>query len=171
MECLKFLHLHYGRFKHTATASIYLTMLLLKVFNPFILSLSICVYVCVSRSLALALSPCTFLCLCLVLLSLPVSFIYVSLYVFILSVSVFDVSPSACPPMSPQVKYKEWFDRDLKGQKPHYNPADCLSFKHTQAASTLASQVRTHASTHTRKHTHMHTHAHAYTHTHTFSHA
>uniref|UniRef100_A0A8C2Z643 Nebulette n=1 Tax=Cyclopterus lumpus TaxID=8103 RepID=A0A8C2Z643_CYCLU len=40
-----------------------------------------------------------------------------------------------------QVKYKESFDRDLKGQRPHYNPLDCLSFKHTQAAAALASQV------------------------------
>uniref|UniRef100_A0A3P8RZK8 Nebulette n=1 Tax=Amphiprion percula TaxID=161767 RepID=A0A3P8RZK8_AMPPE len=43
--------------------------------------------------------------------------------------------------LSLQVKYKESFDRNLKGQKPCYNPLDCLSFKHTQAAAALASQV------------------------------
>lgn len=37
----------------------------------------------------------------------------------------------------PQVKYQE-----LKGQRPRYNPLDCLSFRHTQAAAALASQVR-----------------------------
>uniref|UniRef100_A0A3B4VQD2 Nebulette n=1 Tax=Seriola dumerili TaxID=41447 RepID=A0A3B4VQD2_SERDU len=41
----------------------------------------------------------------------------------------------------PQVKYKESFDRHLKGQRPRYNPLDCLSFKHKQAAAALASQV------------------------------
>uniref|UniRef100_A0A3B5BKR9 Nebulette n=1 Tax=Stegastes partitus TaxID=144197 RepID=A0A3B5BKR9_9TELE len=41
-----------------------------------------------------------------------------------------------------QVKYKESFDRNLKGQKPRYNPLDCLSFKHSQAAAALASQVK-----------------------------
>ena len=41
----------------------------------------------------------------------------------------------------PQVKYREKFDQDQKGQKHQYNPGDCLSFKHTQAASALASQV------------------------------
>uniref|UniRef100_A0A673AX82 Nebulette n=1 Tax=Sphaeramia orbicularis TaxID=375764 RepID=A0A673AX82_9TELE len=41
-----------------------------------------------------------------------------------------------------QVKYKESFDRHLKGQKPCYNPLDCVSFKHTQAAAALASQVK-----------------------------
>uniref|UniRef100_A0A665VJU1 Nebulette n=1 Tax=Echeneis naucrates TaxID=173247 RepID=A0A665VJU1_ECHNA len=39
------------------------------------------------------------------------------------------------------VKYKENFDRQFKGQRPQYNPLDCLSFKHTQAAAALASQV------------------------------
>ena len=39
------------------------------------------------------------------------------------------------------MKYKESFDRHLKGQRPRYNPLDCLSFKHTQAAAALASQV------------------------------
>uniref|UniRef100_A0A669AUY9 Nebulette n=1 Tax=Oreochromis niloticus TaxID=8128 RepID=A0A669AUY9_ORENI len=41
-----------------------------------------------------------------------------------------------------QVKYKESFDRQLKGQKPQYNPLECVSFKQTQAASALASQVK-----------------------------
>lgn len=41
-----------------------------------------------------------------------------------------------------QVKYKEGFDKLLKGQRPRYNPLECLSFKHTQAAAALASQVR-----------------------------
>lgn len=40
-----------------------------------------------------------------------------------------------------QVKYKESFDRQLKGQKPQYNPLECVSFKQTQAAAALASQV------------------------------
>uniref|UniRef100_A0A3P9P1J4 Nebulette n=1 Tax=Poecilia reticulata TaxID=8081 RepID=A0A3P9P1J4_POERE len=40
-----------------------------------------------------------------------------------------------------QVKYKESFDRLLKGQRPRYNPMDCVSFKHTQAAAALASQL------------------------------
>lgn len=40
-----------------------------------------------------------------------------------------------------QVKYKENFDRHLKGQRPSYNPLDCLSFRHTQASGALASQV------------------------------
>ncbi|MEQ2197958.1 hypothetical protein XENOCAPTIV_005673, partial [Xenoophorus captivus] len=40
-----------------------------------------------------------------------------------------------------EVKYKESFDRQLKDQKPCYNPMDCVSFKHTQAAAALASQV------------------------------
>uniref|UniRef100_A0A3Q1JFV9 Nebulette n=1 Tax=Anabas testudineus TaxID=64144 RepID=A0A3Q1JFV9_ANATE len=43
--------------------------------------------------------------------------------------------------LASQVKYKESFDRQLKGQKPCYNPLDCLSFRHTQAAAALASQV------------------------------
>jgi len=52
------------------------------------------------------------------------------------------VYPACIVPASRlQVKYKESFDRDLKGQRPHYNPLDCLSFKHTQAAGALASQV------------------------------
>lgn len=37
-----------------------------------------------------------------------------------------------------QVKYKESFDRQLK---PQYNPLECVSFKQTQAAAALASQV------------------------------
>uniref|UniRef100_A0A3Q2GIE5 Nebulette n=1 Tax=Cyprinodon variegatus TaxID=28743 RepID=A0A3Q2GIE5_CYPVA len=37
-----------------------------------------------------------------------------------------------------QVKYKY---QHLKGQKPCYNPMDCVSFKHSQAAAALASQV------------------------------
>lgn len=41
-----------------------------------------------------------------------------------------------------QVKYKEGFGKHLKGQRPHYNPLECLSFKHIQAAAALASQVR-----------------------------
>uniref|UniRef100_A0A3Q2ZMS8 Nebulette n=1 Tax=Kryptolebias marmoratus TaxID=37003 RepID=A0A3Q2ZMS8_KRYMA len=41
-----------------------------------------------------------------------------------------------------QVKYKEVFDRHLKGQKPSYNPLDCVSFKQTQVAAALASQVK-----------------------------
>lgn len=41
-----------------------------------------------------------------------------------------------------QVKYKEGFDKHLKGQRPRYNPLECLSFKHIQAAAALASQVR-----------------------------
>lgn len=40
-----------------------------------------------------------------------------------------------------QVKYKQSFDRQLKGQKPQYNPLECVSFKQTQAAAALASQV------------------------------
>lgn len=44
--------------------------------------------------------------------------------------------------LASQVKYKESFDRQVKGQKPCYNPLDCVSFKHTQAAAALASQVR-----------------------------
>lgn len=40
-----------------------------------------------------------------------------------------------------QVKYKEGFDKNLKGQRPRYNPLECLSFKHIQAAAALASQV------------------------------
>ncbi|MEQ2158259.1 hypothetical protein GOODEAATRI_010444, partial [Goodea atripinnis] len=43
--------------------------------------------------------------------------------------------------LASQVKYKESFDRQLKDQKPCYNPMDCVSFKHTQAAAALASQV------------------------------
>uniref|UniRef100_A0A3B5JZU9 Nebulette n=1 Tax=Takifugu rubripes TaxID=31033 RepID=A0A3B5JZU9_TAKRU len=45
-----------------------------------------------------------------------------------------------------QVKYKEGFDKHLKGQRPHYNPLECLSFKHIQAAAALASQVKYKAS-------------------------
>lgn len=41
-----------------------------------------------------------------------------------------------------QVKYKEGFEKHLKGQRPRYNPLECLSFKHIQAAAALASQVR-----------------------------
>ncbi|XP_013856085.1 nebulette, partial [Austrofundulus limnaeus] len=44
--------------------------------------------------------------------------------------------------LASQVKYKEVFDRQLKGQKPHYNPLDCVSFRQTQAAAALASQVK-----------------------------
>uniref|UniRef100_A0A3B5Q3H6 Nebulette n=1 Tax=Xiphophorus maculatus TaxID=8083 RepID=A0A3B5Q3H6_XIPMA len=40
-----------------------------------------------------------------------------------------------------QVKYKESFERHLKGQRPRYNPMDCVSFRHTQAAAALASQL------------------------------
>uniref|UniRef100_A0A3P9J2L7 Nebulette n=1 Tax=Oryzias latipes TaxID=8090 RepID=A0A3P9J2L7_ORYLA len=44
--------------------------------------------------------------------------------------------------LTSQVKYKENFDRHLKGQRPSYNPLECLSFRHTQAAAALASQVK-----------------------------
>lgn len=37
-----------------------------------------------------------------------------------------------------QAKYKEGLD----SQRPRYNPLECVSFKHTQAAAALASQVR-----------------------------
>uniref|UniRef100_A0A3B3BH11 Nebulin n=1 Tax=Oryzias melastigma TaxID=30732 RepID=A0A3B3BH11_ORYME len=43
--------------------------------------------------------------------------------------------------LTSQVKYKENFHRHLKDQKPSYNPLDCLTFRHTQAAAALASQV------------------------------
>uniref|UniRef100_A0A3B3XRE6 Nebulette n=1 Tax=Poecilia mexicana TaxID=48701 RepID=A0A3B3XRE6_9TELE len=57
-----------------------------------------------------------------------------------------DVSPLHVPSWGAhlsvlQVKYKESFDRLLKGQRPRYNPMDCVSFKHTQAAAALASQL------------------------------
>uniref|UniRef100_A0A8C6T927 Uncharacterized protein n=1 Tax=Neogobius melanostomus TaxID=47308 RepID=A0A8C6T927_9GOBI len=40
--------------------------------------------------------------------------------------------------VSAQVKYKE----GVEHQRPCYNPLDCVSFKHTQAAGALASQVK-----------------------------
>lgn len=49
-----------------------------------------------------------------------------------------------------QVNYKQKFEKDLKEQKQQYNPSECVSFRQTQAAAALASQVTTH--------THFHTH-------------
>uniref|UniRef100_H3CBY1 Nebulette n=1 Tax=Tetraodon nigroviridis TaxID=99883 RepID=H3CBY1_TETNG len=44
--------------------------------------------------------------------------------------------------LASQVKYKQGSDRLLKGQRPRYNPLECLSFKHSPAAAALASQVK-----------------------------
>uniref|UniRef100_A0A3B4AXM2 SH3 domain-containing protein n=1 Tax=Periophthalmus magnuspinnatus TaxID=409849 RepID=A0A3B4AXM2_9GOBI len=40
-----------------------------------------------------------------------------------------------------QVKYREGLE-ELRGHKPCYNPLECVSFKHTQAAGALASQYK-----------------------------
>uniref|UniRef100_A0A8C7CL84 Nebulette n=1 Tax=Oncorhynchus kisutch TaxID=8019 RepID=A0A8C7CL84_ONCKI len=45
-------------------------------------------------------------------------------------------------PLIQTVHYKEKFEREFKGQKPQYNPSNCVSFKHTQAAHALTSQVK-----------------------------
>uniref|UniRef100_A0A8C1Z4P6 Nebulette n=1 Tax=Cyprinus carpio TaxID=7962 RepID=A0A8C1Z4P6_CYPCA len=44
--------------------------------------------------------------------------------------------------LASQVNYKQKFEKNLREQKPQYNPSECVSFRHIQAASALASQVK-----------------------------
>lgn len=40
-----------------------------------------------------------------------------------------------------QIKYKEKFDNEMKDKKHHYNPLESVSFKQSQLATELASNV------------------------------
>nr|XP_023404504.1 nebulette [Loxodonta africana] len=44
--------------------------------------------------------------------------------------------------LSSQVKYKEKFDNEMKDKKHHYNPLESASFRQSQFAATLASNVK-----------------------------
>lgn len=40
-----------------------------------------------------------------------------------------------------QIKYKEKFDNEMKDKKHHYNPLESVSFRQSQIATELASDV------------------------------
>ncbi|XP_036201280.1 nebulette isoform X2 [Myotis myotis] len=44
--------------------------------------------------------------------------------------------------LSSQIKYKEKFDNEMKDKKHHYNPLESVSFKQSQLATELASNVK-----------------------------